>query len=206
MVLYPIIAGFTFIILCIVVQQGTWGGILYGLPSNRVLYALMSIIGTMLVHQGGDAIARYYNYKVGEDRFNFENESFEQSEELNETEYSVNIPMVYYFNKRMHKGWINIINPFRGTIVLGTPGSGGYFFHLYKADESLLDANDLAALEARMKEIVAEDMPFHRYDVQTEKVPPGPPGPPNPRRPPIGPLAFLRLPKLPNLQVTDSIT
>ena len=78
-------------------------------------------------HQGGDAIARYYNYKVGEDRFNFENESFEQSEELNETEYSVNIPMVYYFNKRMHKGWINIINPFRGTIVLGTPGSGKSF-------------------------------------------------------------------------------
>jgi hypothetical protein len=64
---------------------------------------------------------------VGEDRFNFENESFEQSEELNETEYSVNIPMVYYFNKRMHKGWINIINPFRGTIVLGTPGSGKSF-------------------------------------------------------------------------------
>ena len=127
MVLYPIIAGFTLIILCIVVQQGTWGGILYGLPSNRVLYALMSIIGTMLIHQGGDAIARYYNYKVGEDRFNFENESFEQSEELNETEYSVNIPMVYYFNKRMHKGWINIINPFRGTIVLGTPGSGKSF-------------------------------------------------------------------------------
>ncbi|MBO4340528.1 MAG: nucleoside kinase [Bacteroidales bacterium] len=50
------------------------------------------------------------------------------------------------------------------------PISGGYFFHLYKADDSLLDANDLAALEARMKEIVAEDMPFHRYDVQTEKV------------------------------------
>ena len=127
MVLYPIIAGFTLIILCVVVQQGTWGGILYGLPSNRVLYAFMSIIGTMLVHQGGDAIARYYNYKVGEDRFNFENESFEQSEELNETEYSVHIPLVYYFNKRMHKGWINIINPFRGTIVLGTPGSGKSF-------------------------------------------------------------------------------
>ena len=127
MVLYPIIAGFTFIILCVVVHQGTWGGILYGLPSNRVLYAIMSILGTMLVHQGLDGIARYYNYKLGEDRFNFENESFEQSEELNETEYSVNIPMVYYFNKRMHKGWINIINPFRGTIVLGTPGSGKSF-------------------------------------------------------------------------------
>ena len=127
MVLYPIIAGFTMIIICMAVHHGTWGGTLAGFPANRVLYALTSIIGTMLVHQGLDGIARYYNYKLGDDRFNFENESFEQSEEKNENEYSVNIPMVYYFNKRMRKGWINIINPFRGTIVLGTPGSGKSF-------------------------------------------------------------------------------
>ena len=127
MVLYPVIAGFTMIIICMAVHHGTWGGILAGFPANRVLYALTSIIGTMLVHQGLDGIARYYNYKLGDDRFNFENESFEQSEEKNENDYSVNIPMVYYFNKRMRKGWINIINPFRGTIVLGTPGSGKSF-------------------------------------------------------------------------------
>ena len=78
----------------------------------------------MLVHQGLDGIARYYNYKVGEDRFNFENESFQQSEVLVNNDYSVNIPMIYYWKQKMHRGWINIINPFRGTIVLGTPGSG----------------------------------------------------------------------------------
>ena len=127
MVIYPIIVGFSLIIICIVLQHGLWGGELCGFSTNRVLYALSSIVGTMLIHQGGDGIARYYNYKLGEDRFNFENESFEQSEELNANEYSVNIPMVYYLNKRMHKGWINIINPFRGTIVLGTPGSGKSF-------------------------------------------------------------------------------
>ena len=127
MVLYPIIAGFAMIVVCLIVHHGTWGGVIAGFSANRVLYALSSIIGTMLVHQGLDGIARYYNYKLGEDRFNFENESFEQSEEKNENEYSVNIPMVYYFNKRMHKGWINIINPFRATIVLGTPGSGKSF-------------------------------------------------------------------------------
>ena len=81
----------------------------------------------MLVHQGLDGIAKYYNYKVGEDRFNFENESFQQSETLVSNDYSVNIPMIYYWKKKMHKGWINIINPFRGTIVLGTPGSGKSF-------------------------------------------------------------------------------
>ena len=81
----------------------------------------------MLVHQGLDAIAKYYNYKVGEDRFNFENESFQQSEVLTNNDYSVNIPMIYYWKQKMRKGWINIINPFRGTIVLGTPGSGKSF-------------------------------------------------------------------------------
>ena len=83
-------------------------------PVNRCLYALCSVLGTMLVHQGLDAIARYYNMKVGEDRFNFENESFQQSEKKVENDYSVNIPMIYYFKGKMHKGWINIINPFRG--------------------------------------------------------------------------------------------
>lgn len=81
----------------------------------------------MLVHQGLDGIAKYYNYKVGEDRFNFENESFQQSEALVSNDYSVNIPMIYYWKRKMHRGWINIINPFRGTIVLGTPGSGKSF-------------------------------------------------------------------------------
>ena len=127
MVIYPIVMGFSLIIACMVLHHGLWGGELCGFATNRVLYALSSIVGTMLVHQGLDGIARYYNHKLGEDRFNFENESFEQSEDLNANEYSVNIPMVYYFKRRMHKGWINIINPFRGTIVLGTPGSGKSF-------------------------------------------------------------------------------
>ncbi len=60
----------------------------------------------MLVHQGLDGIAKYYNYKVGEDRFNFENESFQQSEDLVANDYSVNIPMIYYWKQKMHKGWI----------------------------------------------------------------------------------------------------
>ena len=127
MVLYPIVVGFSLIVACLALHPGLWGGTMMGLATNRVFYALCSIVGTMLVHQGLDGIAKYYNYKLGEDRFNFENESFEQSQEKMETPYSVNIPMIYYFKHRMHKGWINIINPFRGTIVLGTPGSGKSF-------------------------------------------------------------------------------
>lgn len=127
MVVYPVLAGLTLVGLCFVFHGMYFGVSWFGFPANRILYALCSVVGTMLVHQGLDGIAKYYNNKVGEDRFNFENESFQQSETLVANDYSVNIPMIYYWKRRMHRGWINIINPFRGTIVLGTPGSGKSF-------------------------------------------------------------------------------
>lgn len=127
MVIYPVLAGLTLIGMCFIFHGMNIGMSWFGFPANRILYAFCSVVGTMLVHQGLDGIAKYYNYKVGEDRFNFENESFQQSEALVANDYSVNIPMIYYWKQKMHKGWINIINPFRGTIVLGTPGSGKSF-------------------------------------------------------------------------------
>lgn len=127
MVIYPVLAGLTLVGMCFIFHGMNIGMSWFGFPANRILYALCSVVGIMLVHQGLDGIAKYYNYKVGEDRFNFENESFQQSEDLAANDYSVNIPMIYYWKQKMHKGWINIINPFRGTIVLGTPGSGKSF-------------------------------------------------------------------------------
>ena len=127
MVIYPFLGGVFMIALCLFFHEGLSDSMLFGFHANRLIYAVCSVLGTMLVHQGLDGIAKYYNHKVGEDRFNFENESFEQSEQLVNTPYSVNIPMVYYYKKRLRKGWINIINPFRATMVLGTPGSGKSF-------------------------------------------------------------------------------
>ncbi len=61
------------------------------------------------------------------DRFNEENESFMQETERKDNEYSVNLPTRFYYKKKWNKGWINVVNPFRATIVLGTPGSGKSF-------------------------------------------------------------------------------
>lgn len=128
MVITPLVIGAALTGLCFVFHHGLWGGMTsFGVYTNRMIYALCSVVGLVLVNQGLDGFAKYYNNKVAEDRFNFENESFEQSRTKEETDYSVNIPMIFYFRKKMHKGWINIINPFRGTIVLGTPGSGKSF-------------------------------------------------------------------------------
>ena len=59
-----------------------------------------------------------------DDVFNNENESFQQETRLLTNEYSINLPTRFYYKKRWNKGWINVVNPFRASIVLGTPGSG----------------------------------------------------------------------------------
>ena len=127
MVLYPVLAGATMIVLCFVFYGMPFNGAFAGSPLNRCLYVLCSVVGTMLIHQGFDAIAQYLGMKIGDDKWDFDNESFEQSRNKEENEFSVNIPMVYYYKKKLNHGWINIINPFRATIVLGTPGSGKSF-------------------------------------------------------------------------------
>lgn len=127
MVFFPIAFGSICLLICLAIHPGFWGGMSFGIYNNRLIYAITSVLSVVFIHNGLDAIAKYYNHKIGEDRFNFENESFEQSKDLNANDYSVNIPMIFYWKKKMHKGWINIVNPFRGTIVLGTPGSGKSF-------------------------------------------------------------------------------
>ena len=127
MVVYPCAAGITLTVLCIFVQPGHWGTSIAGYSLNRLLYLVCSVVGVMCIHRSLDAIAQYFNCKLGEDRFNFENESFQQCEQLVENKYSVNIPMIFYYKGRMRKGWCNVVNPFRGTWVVGTPGSGKSF-------------------------------------------------------------------------------
>lgn len=127
MVIIPCCIGVVSIILSFVFHKGLWGTVISGVYLNRGLYAIFSLVGVMFLMQGLDAISKYFNQKMNDDRFNFENESFEQTNDKVENKYSVNIPMIYYWKKKMRNGWINIINPFRGTLVLGTPGSGKSF-------------------------------------------------------------------------------
>ncbi len=94
---------------------------------NTLLYMATSIIGVVLVHIALDNISKFLKEGLLKDRFNFENESFEQCKDLQTNDYSVNIPMRYYYKGKFRKGWVNIVNPFRGTWVVGTSGSGKTF-------------------------------------------------------------------------------
>ena len=92
--------------------------------ANTSLYILTISLGYVLLLVAGLWMSRLLKTNLMEDVFNTENESFMQETRLIENEYSVNLPSRFFYKKRWHKGWINIVNPFRASIVLGTPGSG----------------------------------------------------------------------------------
>lgn len=126
-VFYPIIIGIGLIVLSVWLYGYPMETRLYTLRLNIWLYMFASVIGVVLVHIALDNISKFLKDGLLKDRFNFENESFEQCTELVENKYSVNIPMRYYYKGKFRKGWVNIVNPFRGTWVVGTPGSGKTF-------------------------------------------------------------------------------
>ena len=126
-VLYPLVGGFFVTLVSIWLFKTRMDTRFYTIALNLWLYMAASILGTILIHVALDNISKFLKEGLLKDRFNFENESFQQCEELIENKYSVNIPMRYYYKSKFRKGWVNIVNPFRGTWVVGTPGSGKTF-------------------------------------------------------------------------------
>ena len=101
---------------------------LLALPIGKVgaatLYIFTLSIGYICLLMGGVWMSRLLKNNLMDDVFNTENESFMQETRLMENEYSVNLPTRFYYKKKWNKGWINVVNPFRASMVLGTPGSG----------------------------------------------------------------------------------
>jgi len=87
-------------------------------------YILTTGSGYISLLMGGVWMSRLLKNNLMDDVFNNENESFQQETQLMNNEYSVNLPTKFFYKNKWNNGWINIVNPFRATIVLGTPGSG----------------------------------------------------------------------------------
>ena len=98
------------------------------LPIGKIgaatLYIFTLSIGYICLLMAGVWMSRLLKNNLMDDVFNTENESFMQETRLMTNEYSVNLPTRFYYKKRWNKGWINVVNPFRASMVLGTPGSG----------------------------------------------------------------------------------
>jgi len=92
-----------------------------------ILYITTLSIGYIGLLMAGVWMSRLFKNNLMDDVFNIENESFMQETRLLENEYSINLPTRFYYKKQWNDGWVNVVNPFRATIVLGTPGSGKSF-------------------------------------------------------------------------------
>ena len=97
-----------------------------GLNLYQIIYATLSFFGAVILQMGADSISKLMQQKIGNDRWNVEEESFDQNQELIKSETNINIPYLFRYKGKSNKGWINL-NPFRGTMVIGTPGSGKSF-------------------------------------------------------------------------------
>ncbi|MDL2230196.1 YWFCY domain-containing protein [Alistipes sp. OttesenSCG-928-L06] len=91
---------------------------------NFGLYVLTLTTGYICLLMAGIWVSRMLKHNLMEDVFNEENESFQQETQLMENEYSINLPTLFYYRGKWNEGWVNCVNPFRASTVLGTPGSG----------------------------------------------------------------------------------
>lgn len=89
-----------------------------------VLYTVTLTGGFFCLLASGLWVSRLLKSNLLEDVFNTENESFMQETRLMENEYSINLPTKFWYRRKEWKGWINVVNPFRASMILGTPGSG----------------------------------------------------------------------------------
>lgn len=92
--------------------------------ANAGFYIFTIAVGYILLLMAGTWMSRLLKNNLMEDVFNTENESFMQETKLMVNDYSINLPTKFWYKKKIWKGWINVVNPFRAAIVLGTPGSG----------------------------------------------------------------------------------
>jgi hypothetical protein len=109
-----------------------------GLESLALVYMVLTLLGYLLILNGGIRLSRLIHAKLDRDIFNALNETFPQEERLLENEYSINLPTRYKLKGKIRQGWLNIINPFRSILLSGSAGAGKtYFFIRHVIDQHL---------------------------------------------------------------------
>ena len=129
-IVLPIVLGLVMIFSSLIVQNEAGNNkltkIFPGMNLYQIIYATLSFLGALILQMGADSISKLMQQKMGKDRWNVEEESFDQNQELIKSDTNINIPYLFRYKGKSNKGWINL-NPFRGTMVIGTPGSGKSF-------------------------------------------------------------------------------
>ena len=122
---------FAYLITGLLLYFASYLSLMLQLPAQKktIVYISITAIGFLLILSGGTLLSRIIKSKFNnKDIFNKENETFPQEERLLENEFSINLPARYRLKNKVRNSWINIINPFRAIMVLGTPGAGKSYF------------------------------------------------------------------------------
>ncbi|MCO5238915.1 MAG: YWFCY domain-containing protein [Chitinophagaceae bacterium] len=122
---------FAYLITGLLLYFASYLSMMLRLPAQEkaIVYTGITSTGFLLVLSGGTLLSRIIKSKFNnKDIFNKENETFPQEERLLENEFSINFPARYRLKNKVRNSWINIINPFRAVMVLGTPGAGKSYF------------------------------------------------------------------------------
>ncbi|MGN7986034.1 conjugal transfer protein MobC [Pedobacter sp. 22226] len=98
------------------------------LVMKTVCYMVITLGGYLMMMASGAKISRIVKDSLVPDIFNRDNETFPQEERLLENEFSINLPALYHYKGTKRKSWINLVNMFRGVLVVGTPGAGKSYF------------------------------------------------------------------------------
>ena len=129
-----------YILTGLMIYWGSYFSFFLAIPITHlaILYMGLTSMGFILVLTGGKLLSRVIRLQFNnKDIFNKENETFPQEERLLQNEYSINLPATYYLKGKLRKSWINIINPFRSLLVLGSPGSGKSYFVIQHVIKSI---------------------------------------------------------------------
>ena len=151
------------IIICSVL-----GTLLYFLnPNNGPTFVLTTMAGFFLAAYGILMISR----KMKDNAVPDEDEGFKQTERLVDTKDSINIPYMYTFQGKRRKGWINVINPFRASMVLGTPGSGkSYVFFNAFIEQTLRKNYDLFVYDYKFPDLTERVLTEIAYQARHENL------------------------------------
>jgi len=126
-IVYPLVLGLLFVLAGFWCYPAVGKEIIWMMSWRAFGYSGFSLAGTILIHISMDNISKIISSKLGKDKWNIEEESFMQPTKPNKGKYTVCIPSLFYFKGKVRKGYINLENIFRGTILIGTPGSGKSF-------------------------------------------------------------------------------
>ena len=100
-------------------------------------YIAITSVAYLLIIGGMAKLSVFARYAFREKKFDPGTSGFKQEERLIETPVSLNFRGRYNYNGRDRGSYINIVNPRRGVLIMGSPGSGKSWFIIEPAIEQL---------------------------------------------------------------------